>query len=95
MARSALDRAGRCQDAIRRVKKAIRLLKGESRPKDWTILRVAHHGAARHWRERLQDRQPSTDPDQFWEELEIRLLRSEAEAVVPYDRVFPAEPFAR
>jgi hypothetical protein len=28
-------------------------------------------------------------------ELEIRLLRSEAEAVVLYDSVFPADPFAR
>jgi len=28
-------------------------------------------------------------------ELELRLLRSEAEALILYDPVFPADPFAR
>jgi len=58
-------------------------------------LTLAHHAAARRWLERLQNRQPSTDPNQFWEELEIRLLSNEAEAVILYDPVFPADPFAR
>jgi hypothetical protein len=63
------------------------------------------HGAANHrlgglsearrWLDRLRARQPSTDPAQFWDELEIRLLRSEAEAVVLYDPAFPVDPFAR
>ncbi len=56
---------------------------------------LTHHGKARRWLERLQDRQPSTDPNQFREELEILLLRSEVEAVILYDPVFPADPFAR
>jgi hypothetical protein len=37
----------------------------------------------------------SEDPARFWDELEIRLLRSEAEAVVRYDPVFPDDSFAR
>ena len=56
--------------------------------------RLGHRDEARHWVERIRNHQPRTDPDQFWEELEIRLLRSEAEAVVVYDPVFPAGPFA-
>jgi hypothetical protein len=35
-----------------------------------------------------------TEPDKFWDELEIRILRSEAEALILYDPVFPADPFA-
>ena len=38
--------------------------------------------------------QASTDPAQFWNELELRLSRSEAEAVVLYDPAFPEDPFA-
>ena len=34
------------------------------------------------------------DPARFWDELEIRLLRSEAEAVVLYDAAFSDDPFA-
>ena len=45
--------------------------------------------------DRLRNRRPSTDTDQFWVELEIRLLRSEAEALILYEPVFPAYPFAR
>ena len=66
----------------------------------WPFLAMAHHrlghrDEARRWLDRLRARQPSTDPAQFWDELEIRLLRGEAEAVVLYDPVFPDDPFAR
>jgi hypothetical protein len=65
--------------------------------------RLGHNDEARHWldrfrRDRLDDANTSrrtNDPDFFWEDLEIRLLRSEAEAVILYDPVFPADPFAR
>jgi hypothetical protein len=66
----------------------------------WAFLALAHHrlghGAkARGWLDRLREHRPSEDPARFWDELEIRLLRSEAEAVVLYDPVFPDDPFAR
>jgi hypothetical protein len=72
---------------------------GADGPLDWPFLAMAHHhlghrGEARRWLDRLRNRQPSTDPNQFWDELEIRLLRSEAEAVILYDPVFPSDPFA-
>jgi hypothetical protein len=57
--------------------------------------RLGHRDEARRWLERLRNRQPNAGPNQFWDELEIRMLRSEAEALVLYDPVFPADPFAR
>jgi WD40 repeat protein/tetratricopeptide (TPR) repeat protein len=94
---AALYRAGRYEDAIRWLEDRIRLRKGVDEPVDWSFLAMAHHcighrDQARRWLNRLQNRQPSTDPNRFWEELEIRLLRSEAEAVIL--PIFPADPFA-
>jgi hypothetical protein len=57
--------------------------------------RLGHRDEARRWLDRFRHHQPSADVIQFWSEVEIRLLRSEAEAVVLYDPVFPADPFAR
>jgi hypothetical protein len=57
--------------------------------------RLGHRAEARRWLDRLRQYQPSTDPNRFWIELEIRLLRSEAEGVVLHDPVFPDDPFAR
>jgi tetratricopeptide (TPR) repeat protein len=96
---AALYRAGRCDEAIRRLEEGNRLRDGEGLPSAWPFLAMAHHGLghreeARRWLDRLRAHQPSTDPDRFWNELEIRLLRSEAEAVVLYDPVFPDDPFA-
>jgi Flp pilus assembly protein TadD len=95
---AALYRAGRFDEAIRRVEEGIRLQGGEGRPSAWAFLamahdRLGHRDEARHWLERLRERQPNSDPARFWDELQIRLLRIEAEAVVLYDPVFPADPF--
>jgi tetratricopeptide (TPR) repeat protein len=96
---AALYRAGRCDEAIRRLEEAIPLRSGTSVPLDWPFLamahhRLGHHDEARRWLDRLRERQPIADPAQFWDELELRLLRSEAEALILYDPVFPADPFA-
>jgi Flp pilus assembly protein TadD len=96
---AALYRAGRFEEAIRRFEEAIASRMGDTEPLDWPFLAMAHHclghrDEARRWLDRLRNRQASTDPNQFWDELEIRLLRSEAEAVILYDPVFPAAPFA-
>jgi tetratricopeptide (TPR) repeat protein len=97
---AALYRTGRFDDAIRRLEEGVRLQAGQSQPQDWVFLAMAHHrlgqrDEARRWLDRFQSYQPSADVSQFWSELEIRLLRSEAEAVVLYDPVFPDDPFAR
>ena len=57
--------------------------------------RLGHRDEARRWLDRLREHRPSEDPARFWDELEVRLLRGEAEAVVLYDPVFPVDPFAR
>ena len=55
---------------------------------------VGQRAEARRWLDRLREHRPSEDPARFWDELEVRLLRGEAEAVILYDPVFPDDPFA-
>jgi tetratricopeptide (TPR) repeat protein len=95
----ALYRAGRFAEAVRRLEEGIQERKGVSLEADWVFLAVAHHrlghhDEARRWLDRFRDRRPNLDPSAFWGELEIRLLRAEAEAVVLWDPIFPADPFA-
>jgi tetratricopeptide (TPR) repeat protein len=97
---ASLYRAGRFEDAIRRLEEGNKIRNGAGDPQDWVFLAMAHHrlghrDEARLWLDKLRLREANTGPDQFWNELEIRLLRSEAEAVVIYDPIFPADPFAR
>ena len=96
---AALYRAGRFEEAIRRLEEAIRLRDGESLAQGWPFLAMAHHrlghrDEARRWLDRLRNYKYSTDPNKFWDELEIRLLRRKAESVILYDPIFPADPFA-
>jgi tetratricopeptide (TPR) repeat protein len=91
-------RAGRFAEAVSRLEDGIQR-KGVSTEADWVLLalahhRLGHHDEARCWLDRFRDRRPSLGPDAFWGELEIRLLRAQAEAVVLWDPVFPADPFA-
>src|SRR5262249_26010959 len=97
---AALYRAGRYEAAIGRMEDAIQARDGVGAPGDWAFLALAHHRLghrteARRWLDRLREHQPSAGPAKFWNELEIRLLRSEAEAVILYDPMFPKDPFAR
>ena len=57
--------------------------------------RLGHHAQALHSLGRFRADRASDDSDAFWEELEIRLLRDEAEALILYDPDFPTDPFAR
>jgi tetratricopeptide (TPR) repeat protein len=96
---AALYRAERYEEAVRRLEEGIQKKKGVSDEADWVFLAMAHHrlghyDEARRWLDRFRDRKPSLAPNAFWEELEIRLLRAEAEAVVLWDKIFPADPFA-
>jgi hypothetical protein len=58
-------------------------------------LRLGHRDEARRWLDPLRTHPPSAHPAQFWSELENRVLRSEAEAVLLDDSAFPDDPFAR
>jgi tetratricopeptide (TPR) repeat protein len=97
---AALYRAGRFQQAISRLEEGIRRRGGASSVQDWAFLALAHHRLghdveAHSWLERIRSYRPSETPQDFWNELEIRLLRSEAESVILYDQAFPSDPFAR
>jgi hypothetical protein len=97
---AALCRAGRFQEAISRLEEGIRPRGGESSVQDWIFLALAHHRLthdveAHSWLERVRTYRPSERPQDFWNELEIHLLRSEAESVILYDPAFPSDPFAR
>jgi tetratricopeptide (TPR) repeat protein len=96
---AALYRAGRFQEAISRLEEGIRKRGGESSPQDWTFLALAHHQLGHHAEARasldqFRTYRPNESPERYWEELEIRLLRREAEAVILYDPIFPTDPFA-
>jgi WD40 repeat protein/tetratricopeptide (TPR) repeat protein len=90
----ALYRAGLYDEAIRR------LQQGRGGTADLAFLAMAHHQLG-HREEALRSldglRQDQllTDPQVFWYVLAVRLLRSEAEAVILYDPVFPEDPFSR
>jgi Flp pilus assembly protein TadD len=97
---AALYRAGRCDEALQRLGEGNRLRGEEGLPSAWPFLAMVHHrlghsAEARRWLDRLREHRPSGDPARFWDELEVRLLRGEAEAVVLYDPVFPDDSFAR
>jgi WD40 repeat protein/tetratricopeptide (TPR) repeat protein len=96
---AALYRAGRPAEAIGRLEEAIRARGDQGDPRDWAFLALAHHrlgqrAEARRWLDRLREHRPSEDPARFWDESEVRLLRSEAEAVILHDSAFPDDPFA-
>jgi tetratricopeptide (TPR) repeat protein len=96
---AALLRAGRIQEAISRLEEGIRLRAGKSLPADRIFLalahqRLGHHAEALGWFDRLETYRPNASPEHYWDELEIRLLRREAEAAVVLDPIFPADPFA-
>jgi tetratricopeptide (TPR) repeat protein len=96
---AALSRARRFAEAVRRLEEGIQKRKGVSLQEDWVFLAMAHHHLghheeARRWLDRIRDRRPRLASNAFWNELEIRLLQAEAEAVVLWDPIFPADPFA-
>ncbi len=57
--------------------------------------RLGHRDLALRYLGSLRSRPQVANAGQFWNELEIRLLASEAEATILYDPIFPADPFAR
>jgi uncharacterized protein HemY len=96
---AALYRAGRFDDAMRRLEEGIQWRNGASLPQEWVFLalahdRLGHREQALHWLQKLRRHHPTQQPNSFWSELELRLFTSEAEAVILYDPIFPTDPFA-
>jgi eukaryotic-like serine/threonine-protein kinase len=95
---AALYRAGRYDEAITRLEQAERQRSGY-RPQIQAFLAMANHASLRtaeavRWLDQLRRRTPSAEANALWDELEIEVLQSEAEAVVRLDPAFPANPFA-
>jgi eukaryotic-like serine/threonine-protein kinase len=104
----ALHRAGRDREAIVRCEQSEAGDWPSGRVLNWLGLALAHHrlgddGAARRWLTRAETYLGRTPPAAFAEAgamfmtdwLEAMVLRREAEALIPRDAPFPADPFAR
>ena len=94
---AALYRAGDDAGAIGRIEEGIRLRKGAESPQDSAFLALAHarlgHASdARRDYARLVAWRQDDDPSKFFDNLEILLLRREAESAVRPDVGFPSLP---
>jgi WD40 repeat protein/serine/threonine protein kinase len=89
-----LYRAGRYRDAVDRLDQRLAEARDEGLPQDWAFLALAHHrlghGAeARRWLDKLCAHNPpknTLNAQVFWNELEIALLRREAEELMVGDK---------
>ena len=95
---AVLFRAGRFEEAIRALEEGIRLRKGGSIPEDWPFLAMAHYRLghreeARRWIGMFRGNAPKFPGSASVYEIQLPLLRSEAEATILYDPAFPADPF--
>ena len=84
---AALYRAGRFEEAIRRLNESIQALDGGDVPKGFAFLAMAHHrlghgDEAKRWLDKLAAYQPKEGADFSWDDVEIRILRREAESLI-------------
>ena len=84
---ASLYRAGRFGEAIRRLNESIQALDGGDVPKGFAFLAMAHHrlghgDEAKRWLDKLVAYQPKDGADFSWDDVEIRILRREAESLI-------------
>jgi hypothetical protein len=84
---AALYRASHFEEAIRRLNEGIRTRGGAGVPKEFVFLAMAHQrlrrsGEARRWLDRLEVVQPKEGFEFSWDEVEVGILRREAERLV-------------
>jgi Flp pilus assembly protein TadD len=85
---AALYRAGRFEEAIRRLDESIQARGDGGDPKGFAFLvmahhRLGHHDEAKRWLDKLVAYQPKEGSDFSWDDVEIRILRREAESLTP------------
>jgi tetratricopeptide (TPR) repeat protein len=83
---AVLYRDGQHDQAVRGLDQAI-AIHGAGGAEDWVLLAMAHHRLghveeAKKWLDRVRSVQPSRESRRFWENLEVELLRSEAERLL-------------
>ena len=84
---AALYRAGRFEDAIRRLDESIQTRGDGGDPKGFAFLALAHHRLGRRdeaerWHDKLVAYQPEEGFDFSRDDVEIRILHREAESVI-------------
>ena len=87
---AALYRAGRFDEAIRRLGESVQAGGGSASPQASAFLAMAlhrrgDHAAARRWLEALRGSNPASNSRFSWDDVEIGLLRGEAEELVRDD----------
>jgi eukaryotic-like serine/threonine-protein kinase len=92
---AALYRAGRYEEAIRHLDESLEALDGADPPRVFAFLAMAHHrlghrDEAKRWLGKLAAYRPKDGPEFSWDDVEIRILRREAEALILGSR--PAAP---
>jgi WD40 repeat protein/serine/threonine protein kinase len=92
---AALYRAGRFEEAIGRLNESAAAMGGKWVPKASAFLAMAHHrlghqDEAKRWLGELASYQPDRRADFSWDDVEIRILRREAESLILGSR--PAAP---
>jgi WD40 repeat protein/serine/threonine protein kinase len=92
---AALYRAGRFEEAIRRLNESSKTRRAKVVPKALAFLAMAHHALghqdeAKDWLDSLTASQVNKVPGSSWDEIEIRILRREAESLILGNR--PAAP---
>jgi tetratricopeptide (TPR) repeat protein len=85
---AAMYRAGRFEEAVRRLDESIETRGDGGDPRGFAFLvmahhRLGHHDEARRWLDKLVAYQPREGPDFSWDDVEIRILRREAESLIP------------
>jgi uncharacterized protein HemY len=84
---AALYRAGRFEEAIRHLNESSQTRGGEHVPRGYAFLALAHHrlghrDESKRWLDKLRDYQSHQVSNFSWDNLEIDILRREAESLI-------------
>jgi WD40 repeat protein len=84
---ATLYRSGRFEEAIRRLNESSQARGGEGVPKEFAFLALAHHrlghrDESKRWLDKLRDYQTHQVTNDLWDDLEIDILRREAESLI-------------
>jgi WD40 repeat protein/serine/threonine protein kinase len=84
---AVLYRAGRFEEAVKRLDESVQAGKRGGAPEDWAYLAMAHHRLghgeeAHRWLEKLRAYKPPDASGYFWHTVEIDILRRDTEKLI-------------